>query len=83
MSVTYTVKYKKLGSLFSKTVKKVKGDFVATDIPGSPRVLVLDDEKRIEIPTTNMVFEFSNERFLLIKQRMESDVGQSILVNTK
>lgn len=76
--VTYSVKYRRFGSLFSRKVKKVKGDFIATDVEGKPRVLILEDETRIEVPTVGVVFEFSHERFILIKQRMESEAGASI-----
>jgi hypothetical protein len=76
--VTYAVKYKKVGGLFSTTVKNVKGDFIANDVPGNPRILILDDESRIEVPTQNMVFEFSKDRFILIKQRMEDEAGQQL-----
>jgi len=82
--VTYTVKYRKVGSLFSRKIKKVKGDFIANDVEGKPRVLILENEKRIEIPTVDMIFEFSFERFLIIKQRMESEAGgQSVPVNPR
>ena len=80
--VTYSVKYRKVGSLFYRKVKKVKGDFIAADVEGKPRVLILENEARIEIPTVDMVFEFSFERFLLIKQRMESEIGgQSVPIS--
>jgi hypothetical protein len=78
LMVTYTVKFKKVGSLFSHKVKRVKGDFIASDVEGKPRVLILENESRIEVPTVGMIFEFSFERFLLIKQRMESESGQNI-----
>ena len=81
MSLTYTVKYKKVNGLFFKKIKKVKGDFIANDLPGNPKVLILEDESRIEIPTDGLMFIFSNERFLLIKQRVESEAGQAIPVN--
>lgn len=78
MSLTYTVKYKKVGWFFSRKIKKVKGDFIATDVSGGPRVLILENETRIEVPTINMIFEFSNERYMVIKQRMEQEAGQKI-----
>lgn len=80
--VTYSVKFRKVGSIFSRKIKNVKGDFIAADVEGKPRVLILEDERRIEVPTVGMIFEFSYERFLLIKQRMEADTGQSIPVNS-
>ena len=82
MSLTYTVKYKKIGCLFFKKIKNVKGDFIATDVPGGHRVLILENETRIEIPTNGMIFLFSNERFLMIKQQMEQEVGQKIPIKS-
>jgi len=76
--VTYSVKYRKVGSLFSRKIKKVKGDFIANDVEGKPRVLILEDETRIELPTVDMIYEFSFERFLVIKQRMDEEAGQSV-----
>jgi len=79
----YTVKYKQVGAFFWKTIKKVKGDHIANDLPTHPRVLILDDESRIEIPTTtNMMWSFSPERFMLIKKQMESEAGQTIPTKT-
>jgi hypothetical protein len=76
--VTYSVKYRKVGSLFARKIKKVKGDFIAQDVEGKPRVLILENESRIEVPTQGMEFEFSFERFLLIKQRMVEESGQQM-----
>ena len=76
--MVYTVRYKKKGQLFYRTVKKVKGDFIANDVPGSPRVLVLEDESRMEIPTLDTEFVFDSKRFLVIKSRMEAEAGTTI-----
>lgn len=81
MSTTYRVKYKKLNWLFKRTIKNVKGDFIADDISTRPRILILEDETRIEIPTNDILFEFSKERFLVIKQRLENDIGQKLPLN--
>jgi hypothetical protein len=78
--MTYTVSYKKLDSFFWRDVKKVKGDFIATDVDAKPRVLILEDETRLEIPTKDVVFKFSKERFIVIKQNMEKESGQQINV---
>ena len=78
--MVYTVRYKKKGQLFYRTIKNVKGDFIANDVPGSPRVLVLEDESRMEIPTIDTEFLFDSKRFLVIKQRMEAEAGQPIPV---
>ena len=76
--MTYTIKYRKKGQFFYRTVDKVKGDFVATDVPGAPRVFVLEDETRVEVPSVDTEFVFSKERFIVIKQRMEEEAGQKI-----
>ena len=80
--MNYSVKYKKVDGFFWKTVKKVKGDFIATDLPSSPRVLILENEERIEIPIGGMMFKFSTERFITIKQQMERESGQKLPLTT-
>jgi hypothetical protein len=77
----YDVSYKKIDGFFWKKIKKVKGDFIANDIPSTPRVLILEDESRIEIPTKYMMFKFSTGRFIMIKQQMESEAGQQLPLN--
>ena len=74
----YEVKFKRVDGLFWKKIKKVKGDFIASDIPSQPRVLILEDESRLEIPTAGMMFEFSTGRFIMIKKQMEAEAGQSL-----
>jgi len=80
----YTVKYKTKGDFFWKTVKRVKGDFCGSEADGLAgiRVLILEDETRMEIPLSSTVFKFSSERFLLIRQNMEKEAGQKLPVNT-
>ena len=82
--MTYTVKYKKGCNPFYTTIKKVKGDFVGSEAEGLAgfRILILEDETRIEIPMEKTIFKFSSGRFLLIRQNMEKEAGQSIPVNT-
>ena len=81
--MTYTVKYKKIGSFFWNTVKNVKGDITGSVSDGLPgvRVLILNDESRMEIPCEGTVIKFSRERFLVIRQNMERESGQQIPVN--
>lgn len=80
--MTYTVKYKHKFSLFWKKIKRVKGDFIAKDIPSAPRVLILEDERRIEIPTDGYLFKFPAERFHVIKKQMEKEAGQPLVTIT-
>lgn len=71
MVTTYEVRYREYNRLFFRTIKNVRGDFVAKDLPQEPRVFILADESRVEVPTQGTVFEFSKERFMTIKQLME------------
>lgn len=82
--MTYTVRYKSKGDFFWKTIKKVKGDLTGSASDGLTgiRVLILEDETRLEIPSGNTIFEFSKDRFLLIKHNMEKEAGQKIPVNS-
>jgi hypothetical protein len=80
----YTVYYKQPGGLFWRKLKRVKGDTIyrddslgGTKMPIPVRVLILEDETRLEIPCS-MIIRFSRERFFSIKQKMESEAGQAI-----
>lgn len=75
--MTYTVKYRKHGQWFWRTIRKVKGDLCPTDLPGM-RVLIRENEERVEIPTAGTEFWFSHERFLGIKQQMEREARQKL-----
>lgn len=76
--MNYEVSYKRVNGWFWKKIKKVKGDFIAQDLPTKPRVLVLEDEQRMEIPTDGIIFKFSVGRFIMIKQQMETEAGQQL-----
>lgn len=75
--MTYTVKYKKRTQFFWQTISKVKGDLIAPDLP-NVRILILEDESRIEIPLEGTEFVFCPKRFLVIRQKMEQEAGQSV-----
>jgi len=86
----YSVKYKKVNSVFWKKIKNVKGDgFIENGFIAGPdgraigttkniRWFILNDETRIEIPSEDVVFKFSAERFIHIKQQMERETGRSL-----
>lgn len=78
--MTYSVKYKLKGQWFWRSVKRVKGDFIAQDIGTPTRVLILENESRIELPLIGAQFKFSTERFLSIKKNMESEARQTLPV---
>lgn len=75
--MTYTVRYRRKGSFFWRTVKCVKGDLLPQDLPGF-RVLIREDESRLEIPIDGTEFEFCARRFLVIRQKMEQEAGQKL-----
>jgi len=81
----YSVKYKRVGGVFWKTLKRVKGDGVVEARKGSAialRYFILEGETRIEIPTDSHIFKFDRGRFEAIKEKLESDAGQSIPVKS-
>ncbi len=78
--MTYSVKYKKAGSLFWKKLRKVKGDGIIPDV--RYRYFTLSDETVIEIPMKDHIFVFDYYRFLNIKQSMELEAGQNIPIKS-
>ena len=74
--MNYQVKYKPVHSLFWKSISKVKGDGILEET--GQRFFILEDETRVELPTANMLFRFSKERFYSIKQQMEKEAGRPI-----
>jgi hypothetical protein len=79
--MTYTVYYKKINSLFWKSLKRVKGDGMMDEASlnkttNNCRWFILEDETRIEIPTHDIMFKFSKDRFMMIKTQMEKESGQ-------
>jgi len=73
--ILYEAKYKK--GLFWKTITDVKGDFWNE----GNFILILKDESQFILPKGAAV-KLSKERFYSIKERMESEIGQTIAVNT-
>jgi len=76
--ITYTVWYKKIDKLRWSKIKNVKGDGFLENAP--VRFFMLEDETRLEIPVLGTIFKFSNERFLLIKERMEQEAKQPLIL---
>lgn len=83
--ITYTVKYKKIGSFFWNKLKKVKGDGILFEFfdGGSntwfnSRWFILEDETRVEISMKNVIFKFSKERHFSIQERMSNETGQQV-----
>ena len=79
----YTVKYRKPWWPFWKKFKRVKGD-ASYDREAQQfmpyRVLILEDETRLELPFS-LILKFCPKRFQSIHKDMEREAGQSIPVN--
>ena len=85
--MNYTVKYKRPGALFWRTIKDVEGDLVfCDDRPGGSnmalpvRVLILRDKTRIELPLTSVMLKFSPARFYDTVRRVEAETGQDVKI---
>ncbi len=77
--MTYIVRYRRVNQWLFRTIKGVKGDLFAEDLPHRPRIFILEDESKVEIPCVGTEFRFSKERFLVIKQNMEQQSGQHVV----
>jgi hypothetical protein len=77
----YTVKYRKIGCFFWRTLKNVKADLTMSQEANMPvRVFVLEDETRVEIPALLHEFRFCPKRFSGILKQMEAQAGQKIAI---
>lgn len=75
--MTYSVKYRQRHQWVWRTIKKVKGDLIAPDLPGM-RIFILEDESRLEVPLDGTEFKFCHRRFLTIKSSVEKEAGQKL-----
>ena len=76
--ILYTVKYRKTGSFFWRTIKNVEGDTL-TD--SKDRIaFFLEDGTKVEIPLEGMELRFSKERFKFIQYQIERESGQKVAV---
>ena len=79
--ITYTVKYRKSGSLFWKKVKDIKGDAI---IPNTTIVqLIHNNESLTEINLQDHEVNFSKERFYSIKDRMSKEAGTEVKIDER
>ena len=79
--MTYSVKYKRDGMFFYRTIKNIKGDSTRMSEGLPVRIFILTDERLIEIPIPTTEFRFSKERHTVILQNMEKEAGQKLPVN--
>lgn len=70
----YTVKYKKPGWVFWRRLEEVKADGVIE--MSNSRFFILDDETRIEIPTT-FIFEFDKKRFYVSEAQIQREMDEN------
>jgi len=77
--ITYTVWYKHHSWFRWRKIKNVKGDTGAEGF----KIIILEDETQYHFPLNKYAFKYSKERFLSIKQRMETEAGQSIPMNRR
>jgi len=80
----YTVKYRKPWWPFWRKIRRVKGD--ATYDKNARqflpyRVLILDDETRLEMPH-GLILKFHPDRFRSIHKSVDVDARQSVPVNS-
>ncbi len=81
--ITYTVKYRKIGSFIWRTIRNVKGDGYCERSAdgvyfGPYRYFILADESTVDIPMNGLEFKMSKERHGLIKDQMSEEAGQNI-----
>ena len=77
--ITYTVWYKHWRESRWHKIKDVKGDAGSDGF----KIIILADETQYHFPADKYAFKYSKERFVSIKQRMESEAGQSIPLNRR
>ena len=77
----YTVKYRKAGSFFWHTIRRVKGDVF---IPNTLIMQIIQvDETNTEINLVDHEVRYSKERFMSIKERQASEAGQKINIEKR
>jgi hypothetical protein len=76
--MTYTAKYRKVGSFLWTKIKKIEGDSLNED---RKRIaFFLEDGTKIEIPLEGVEIYFSKERFKIIQRQLELESGQRLAV---
>lgn len=81
----YTVKLTPAAGGKSITYNNIVGD-----LPGKPeegmggvRILILDDNTRVEVPGTQYLITFSPDRFKILHKNMQREAGQPIPVESQ
>ena len=77
--ITYTVRYRIIGETRWHKIKKVKGDTCADGY----KIVICEDETQYHFPRDKVMFMYSKERYMSIKQRMEAEAGQAIPMNRR
>lgn len=82
--MTYSVKYRKIGSIFWRKIQNIKGDGICVDPKNNMipyRFFITEREERIEVSMHGMEFFFNSDRFLKTKTEMEKEVGHRIPID--
>lgn len=64
--MTYSIK------VDNKNYKNVKGHYWAQDVPGTPFVIIFDDERNLMLKKYNTI-EFSKELFIIKAKKAEEE----------
>lgn len=77
----YTVKYRKAGSFFWHTIRRVKGDSL---IPNTLIMQIIQvDETNTEINLVDHEVQYSKGRYESIKERATTEVGQDLSIKKR
>lgn len=85
----YTVYYKRTNQIFWRKIKDVVGDLKldSSTVDGSGNSMpfsyplwefVRENQEIIRVPMENVIVRFSKERFMCIRQKMETEAGQQM-----
>jgi hypothetical protein len=75
----YSMKYRKRGGLFWKTIKNIIAEIYMYEATETPiKVLILETGERWEIPMKPYEFKVSKEKLLAIQSQMEIEIGQVV-----
>lgn len=77
---TYTVRYRKIGQLFWRHIRKVKADWVMPGVAVAVRCFETVNGNRFEIAMDGVAFSYGKERLQVIVSNMSKESGQKISV---
>lgn len=78
--LVFSVKYKKKGQWFWRTLIGIKGDARQNFLGADHIMFIRADESSVLVPVAGTEFQFSRERHELILKQMEKDAKQKLPV---